>query len=839
MRIFPAGVRAFLVPMAVLTVTATTAVAAETATLDFARDGVVMPLLLDNEAEGSLSVIVPDPLLEAAVILRKTEPLLFPEVQSRLRSWVRNGALRLEDLRRVGLTAEYDEEKLEIRLSVPAELRREQKIILRPSPIEDEAEKPAPVSAFLNVFGQKTFTAWPNGGMNGGTIGDAADPLRANLDGAINFGGTVLESQAQLSGSEARAFSRTETRLVHDLRSRATRLSAGDLRYPVTGYQAYRPLGGFSVTREDSITPYDIAFPSSQNEIFLESPSTVDVVVNGIIQRTLRLPAGRFDLREIPVERGLSDIELRIRDEFGRVRIIRQPFIADTDFLRPGRSRFSYALGLSSQPWEGDRLYAAERPVASLFHRLGFTERLTLGANFQSDPDQWLAGLDALVATPAGIFSLEGAASRLGRDDLRGAAARLRYRPLTRMRGYDLPLQLALEVEYRSRLFAPFGTTLPSNPYVALIDLSISAPLHENLHGTIGTSYQAPRAEFAGTPRAPDGHSFSLNLNARISESWNLDATYARRTYLDIQGESRFFVNLVWLEPRTAKSQASLTYDSLSQQTQAQVQANSGRHQTLGTLTSGNSGNNSKLAQADVGYIYNGNAGLAGARQVVTRSTDADSRDIAWRTDLTFASAIAYAGGHIGFSRPISDSFALLTADASIGDRTLVVNPSESSYPGTEVRRGRPGVLPHLSSYNLQNAVIDTSTLEPAGARLERDSFVLLPTYKSGHHLPLKIIASVVARGRLVDEAGHPIALAAGEVTPSPVDGVASDHTGEVLSSLEFFTNRDGRFVIEGLNPGPWQVKLLESGAVITFEVRPGSAGEIDLGDLKPGGHNP
>ncbi len=54
------------------------------------------------------------------------------------------------------------------------------------------------------------------------------------------------------------------------------------------------------------------------------------------------------------------------------------------------------------------------------------------------------------------------------------------------------------------------------------------------------------------------------------------------------------------------------------------------------------------------------------------------------------------------------------------------------------------------------------------------------------------------------------------------------------MKPLELFTNRKGKFVVEGLMPGNFELRLFEEGLPpVRFEIPKGKAGLYDIGSLR------
>ena len=73
-------------------------------------------------------------------------------------------------------------------------------------------------------------------------------------------------------------------------------------------------MGGLSYRELYDIDPYFIRYPQQSLTGQPRTPSEVDVYIDGQRVRTLRLPAGDFDLRNITQATGYRSVDLVIRD---------------------------------------------------------------------------------------------------------------------------------------------------------------------------------------------------------------------------------------------------------------------------------------------------------------------------------------------------------------------------------------------------------------------------------------------------------------------------------------------------------------------------------------------
>ena len=131
---------------------------------------------------------------------------------------------------------------------------------------------------------------------------------------------------------------------------------------------------------------------------------------------------------------------------------------------------------------------------------------------------------------------------------------------------------------------------------------------------------------------------------------------------------------------------------------------------------------------------------------------------------------------------------------------------------------------PDLTAYQIQPLSVTIPDL-PIGYQLDRDRFQVLPTYRSGTAIVIGNDATVVLDGTLIDRNGAPLALLAGEI-------VRLDRKGVPVG--EFFTNRQGRFRIEGVGPGSFELRLAgDPTANAQIVIPPKTKGVFVIGEVK------
>ncbi|HEV7369731.1 fimbrial biogenesis outer membrane usher protein [Arenibaculum sp.] len=718
-----------------------------------------------------------------------------------------------------GMAVEVDQATLALRVTTAPTLRRTVVLDLAPQPgLTDPGELLAP--AFVSAYANLRFSqAWHD--LAGESRGNGRQPLGGSVDAAFNLYGWVAEAEAFYREDGEAVWQRGDMRLLRDFPDHRLRVAAGDIGYPLAGFQAGRPLGGLAVASNFLLRPYETFTPSGQQAFVLDQPSLVEVEVNGRPTRVFRLAPGSYDLRNLPGTAGTNDVTVRITDPSGREEVIAFPFFFDNRLLAPGVHEFAYAAGLPSRV-DGERYrYDEELATLTALHRAGLSEQLTVGANLQADRRQWLVGGEVLFATPLGTFGLEPSASGVEGADT-GYAAALRFRDYRSGGEIWQRRSVTAQAIWRSEDFAALGTTRPNNPVSWDLAARIGQPVTTSTSLTLGTRYQVGRGATG------DAASAELGMRTRVARGLYFDVSAEHLRNADGTRETVGYASLrfTFADGRHA---AGASYDTASKERRLEW-----RYQDAQPV-------DALSVSADVARDPSGDS-LTGAAAYVHPRFSASLRHdrverpsssitggaagggrsgMDSRSSASFATALAFADGHLAVSRPITDSFAIVVPHRRIADREVGVDRFGDSYVARTDLLG-PAVVPSLSSHRLRPMTIEVPDA-PAGYDLGEDRPTLLPSYRSGTVVPVGTDGVASVAGVLQGPDGAPLGLQAG-VLEGP-DG----------AQTTFFTNRTGRFRIDGVSPGAWRLVLTTmEAAPVAVSVPADADGTIDLGVVVP-----
>lgn len=620
------------------------------------------------------------------------------------------------------ITTSFDENQLSLSLTAPPRYFPESLIDLSHQQ-QRQVQRPLEKSAFVNY--RLDFET--DSRLDGSSSGLASEIAlrRRNL---LLLSGQRYES----SGAESR-FIRQMTSATWEWRDELRRVVAGDDITPAGLIVPSVRLGGVTISRNFDLDPAFIQYPTFDYAGSIAGPGEIDIYQNGHKLRTEKLQPGPFQIENLAGAPGYGDIELVLRDQFGRETRLRSPYYLTEQLLKPGLQEYSYSAGLRRDGYGSseDRYSTA---VLLGRHRYGWSRRLTVGYSLQAGDGLLMFSpqLDLLAGT-AGIVSLAAGGSAGSQGG--GGAALLRYAFNRR------PFSTSFEYQFFSESWQTLSETARSG-----------AALQQQIRGTIGWGSQtfgsltidlAQRNFSNGSPQTSLGAMYGRRLFNAVS--CNLSIKQTR----DENSDTSAFAILTYSPsdlPQTAlrlEAQTGSSSQAIDVQRNAPAGAGYGYLATAGHR-GGDSGSATYLDAAGEehsrylniwgrGYVEGGEAGSATAISLAT------------------AGALTWVGGHFEPSRPVEDSFALVR----VGTLPEVKVYRNGEEVGKTDANGLV-LIPDLSSYYDNRISIDDTDI-PLDHLLRNVDYFLSPPARSGSCVDFDVVRSQPITGHLYLQRGKEI----------------------------------------------------------------------------------
>ena len=639
------------------------------------------------------------------------------------------------------------------------------------------------------------FSRAPSGFLNYGATWSSTGGNAVNLESGVSLGRAFATSSFYLPAD--RPASRGLTAVMLDDRDRLRRYQVGDSIAATGPLGGTVQLAGVSISRDFSLDPYFIRYPTTGLSGVVTTPSRVDLYVNNQLVRTLQLPPGAYQLTNLALPAGAADTRVVVRDAFGGEQEFGGSYYVTTSILSKGLHQYQYAIGAERlRPF--DTLWSYGRPIVTAVHRVGVAEGLTLGG--RAEVESGLASGGMTATARAGRFGAVEVSAGVSRTDVTGIAGGVAYE-YTGHKG-----SASIGWRRMSDSYATLTTRRGASTIVNELFASLTARLGRAVTG--GLSWQSQDiVERPGLRRATATAGFSLQQNVSLFVSGS-------RASVDGRWTNGAFASLsIGLGARTtaslsAEKEGGVSRGGFDIQQSPPVGPGYGfRGQVSGlgaatTLVDGELRAQSRWGQADL------------------RQTMIDGRRETW---AQVNGALVAIGGRVHASRPIQDGFALVRVPEVAGVRTYV---SHQEMGRTDARGDLllPNLLPY---YGNRISIADTDV--PIDRMLSARDVTLAPPYRGGAIATFPAPRQQRLSGRLV--AGPGVPAIEGPRALSARVSVA----GQVSS--ETWLGAGGEFYLEGLDAGTYVLDVIgpDLKCRAAIDVHDSDAPVLRLGDVPCG----
>ena len=222
--------------------------------------------------------------------------------------------------------------------------------------------------------------------------------------------GALFETAASVD--ESGAITPGLTSLTVDQVGGRRRWVLGDTIGRSTSLGSSPVVGGFSLSTQEDLDPYYAIYPTPQIRGAVRTPSTADVYVDGRLVSSVRLPPGQFTLNDLPLETGVGNARVIIRDAFGRQQSINLGFYLSTQLLKRGEQDYSYVGGMERTS-SGTKVEYG-RAMGTAVHNIGLADWLTIGFQAEGAKDLVMGGVGFNTKLwRLGTFGAEGLVSQV------------------------------------------------------------------------------------------------------------------------------------------------------------------------------------------------------------------------------------------------------------------------------------------------------------------------------------------------------------------------------------------------------------------------------------------
>ncbi|HLS56955.1 MAG TPA: fimbria/pilus outer membrane usher protein [Zeimonas sp.] len=746
---------------------------------------------------GSYAVTVNTRPVDGAVIaVRDASNRLYID-EAALRTW----RVRYVDLDRIsvdgtslvavdsipGTRYEFDERRQAIALTIAPESLQGSMFGIRTSD-GVPAAKPPPWGGFLNysLFGYASS-------------GDsyASGLFEAGVFGPQGTGIASFALNAPTAGGEGRDAVRLDTAWRRD--------DPGSLRTAVVGDTISRPgfygrpmrIGGLQYGTNFGLQPGFVTTPMLALKGTATLPSTVDVFVNNQRVGSQAVEPGPFEITNVPTVSGSGSIQLVVRDTFGQQQVITQSFYGSPVLLGAGLDDFAFSVGAQRRNY-GIESFDYDGIQASALWRRGLSDAVTVEGRVEADKAVRSAGgaadfrVGRLGIASAGLAASDG-------DDGSGVLGVFGFAHQGRT------FSAGVRAAVASDRFRQVG----DDELIATPTRNVAAHAAVNLgrHGSLGAAWVSQRFADPTRPAVDTGVlTWSTSLGALGALTLSVS-----RVNSPVRSTTVFAAVSIPLGKAGPVASATAAHDvsggRLDRQTVSLQQPAPVYGEGFGYALYGDS---DRRAQAGATLV---------GRRAVLRGEVADAAGTS-AARVSVEGGIGIVGGHPFLSRPIVDSFALVSTAGVEGVSVM----QENQPAGKTDSEGLLLITP-LRAY-LPNLVSVDPLSVPMGVSVGASTQRLTPMWRSGN-----IVEFDMRRGR-----SALVTLQLADGTPVPAGArVSKLDTGEPLP-----VGLDGQVFVSGLPDAGAQVRVEWNRSDCVVAVIPeGDDPVLELGPYRCGSARP
>lgn len=655
------------------------------------------------------------------------------------------------------------------------------------------AERPRPEPE-VSPGGVLNYTLYASsGGENLGGVSSyegASAWVDARLFGG--FGTLTTGFVGNTSPDWGNEITRLDTTWSYSSPNSLTTYSLGD--FVSGGLTWTRPvrLGGVQIRRNFGLRPDLVTMPLPQLSGSAAVPSTVDLYIENARRLTQEVPAGPFEIVNLPAVSGRGTARVVVQDSLGRETVVEAPFFTSSRLLRQGLLDYSAEAGFPRRSFGVESNDYDRQAVASGTIRYGFNDALTLEGHAEGGTSLINAGAGAVFGLGyygIGSLAMAGSGHEQGSGLLISGGVELDpgfiYLSARSQRTFGDYADIGAIAGRPERVLdQPLRLNSPPR---AVDQLSVSLPLRFD-PTTIGASYTHVDRR--------DGRSQLLGFTAS-RRLWQSTSLFAN-AFQDLDRSDSFGIFIGLSFPLGGRIHGSTGVNRDSRGTSYYAEASRSDQPRPGSygwrLRNMEGATTNRLASASYRSSF---ARLqVGVEQYEDR----------YRATGQIEGSFVAAGGDVFLANRIDDAFAVVDAGAPGVPVELENRPM-----GETNSRGRM-LLPGLRSYEANRISIDPSAL-PVDAIVQETRRVAVPADRSGTTVSFAVQTEVPSAL---------VTLVAGDGSFVPVGsaGTLAD------SGQSFIVGYDGQAFISDLGPSNRVEVEFPSGerchARFSFTPRPG-----------------
>ncbi len=717
-----------------------------------------------------------------------------------------SGFVSIQLLSKFGLSAKLDQEALVIDLFISPETLAEQNISLANQyPLFIPSESGS--FAWLNSLNARYDTVWSDSLQESSTSIDWLSQLNIGGSNGLN-----VQMANYLDSNEIGTdFHRGEWKAFYDRPNTPMRVSVGDVSTGESGHISSMAIGGITIdSRYADLQPNRDISPESSQQLFLLESADVDVYVNGERISGGRLEPGRYNLQKLMLGNGANDITVYVSYLSGKQETLVFTQFYNSRLLERGLFDYSFSTGRPLNYGESGIEYS-DMWVTTGFVEYGFLDWLTIGANGLSSDDGVVIGSIMTLSSDWGNITGRFSMSHI-KDQETGNVVSIDYEHSVIGRGETQSPNLRLAIEH-SDYFTnqPWVQNDYMNKFIRYLGnyyWQINSQFDFTLSGKL-TTFSELENEFTASSLVNwRENNLALGVGVEYEES---------ERYTDPDSRMLFTVDWSWYSSND-DYRIGLSYNGKDERSRFYL-SNEGSEKVgdIGVRAEIENDQHQEKQNVLASYTANRYRSEIEITRNNSKSTDYDT----YQTSLRANTAIGIVDGHLGWGRAPSGPFVVSSLHPTLAKNTADLDVDQDGRPTAQATSLIDGLYPLTQPYSSNH--IDYNMKDaPLGYDWGEGQITFIPGAATGHFMEIGSDASYTIKGILQFVDGSPLTYYQGKIK------------GEDIA-ISIFTNKQGRFFIQGLTPGSYTLTVdgIKHSSSIKVQVIGGESNLIDVGVLR------
>jgi len=650
------------------------------------------------------------------------------------------------------------------------------------------------------IYYPKDNSAFLNYGVNYTSGVNNSDPQAWNVTNELGmrfYDLLFLTNTTYTQTKTDEDFVRLQSNATYDFRKDMDRLVFGDFFASSGNLGSTVNLGGISFSKIYNIDPYFIKQPLFNFSGQTALPSEADIYVDGMLLRREKLSPGGFELKNIQYYGGYRNVDIIIKDAFGREQKIENPFFFNDVLLKKGLHEYSYNIGFLREDY-GVKSDSYSDPASSVFHRYGVSDELTLG--FRGEGSKNLINYGpaiSLLEKNLGIFSASLSQSAGKYGGLAGIFSHL----------------------YQSKRFSTqFTIQGNTENYRVITNRDLTDIMKYQLNAGVGYStgrFGSLSLSYTSTKQYQgiDNEIFAATYQRNIAENLQLSLSFRHTVHDEYTNECSLRLTYYWKDITMSLDHYR---DDKNDTTSFQIQKNAPVGEGYGFRATADRKDTPEGESTFFNpfFQYNGRYGIySGEYRGLYDKTGSNET-----YQLSASGGIVYVGNTVGLTRPVYDSFGLIKI-GEIQDVEVFQNNQRIGRTGTSGKV----FIPNMNSYT-DNIIIINDTNLPMNYSIGEASRRVSPPFRSGSFINFDVARMQGITGSLKITTDGAVKAVEFQEIDITVNG----------KKVAFPTGKGGEFYLENIPPGRYPAQFNYMEKPLTFDIIIPKVDDIiiDLGSI-------